>query len=41
MIDSKNGLLEDLPAQVVARIKGALADQVVIPYYILEPPGGA
>jgi len=31
----------DLPAVVDARVKGTLSNQVIIPYYIVEPPGGA
>lgn len=31
----------DLPAVVDARVRGTLSNQVIIPYYIVEPPGGA
>jgi hypothetical protein len=31
----------ELPAQVVAKVKGTLSNRVIIPYYIVEPPGGA
>ena len=31
----------DLPAVVDARVKGTFSNQVIIPYYIVEPQGGA